>query len=160
MINNNSAKRKTLYVDLDGVVVNFDSGVGKLTQPQKDEYLGRYDDVPGIFSIMEPISGAVEAVRILSDHYDLYFLSTAPWNNPSAWSDKLIWVKKHFGANEGSIMYKKMIISSHKHLLVGDILIDDRKKNGADRFDGEFILFGSDQFPNWDVVLGHLVKDK
>lgn len=38
-----------------------------------------------------------EAVHELSKHYDVYILSTAPWKNPSAWSDKINWITKHFG---------------------------------------------------------------
>ena len=32
---------------------------------------------------------ALEAVRKLNEKYDCYILSTAPWRNPSAWSDKV-----------------------------------------------------------------------
>jgi 5'(3')-deoxyribonucleotidase len=159
MINRESGDRKILYIDMDGVIVDFDSGVDKLPESQKNEYIGRYDEVPGIFSIMEPIPGAVDAVVKLNGHFDLYLLSTAPWNNSSAWSDKLIWVKKHFGDNADSFIHKKLILSSNKHLNIGDYLIDDRTKNGADRFNGELILFGSEKFPDWDVVLDYLVQD-
>ena len=37
-------------------------------------------------------------------------------------------------------------------------LIDDREKNGADRFVGELILFGSEKFPNWNSVVNYLIK--
>ena len=38
------------------------------------------------------LPGAIDAMhRIQKDgRYELYILSTAPWNNPSAWSDKLL----------------------------------------------------------------------
>ena len=38
---------------------------------------------------------ALEAVRKLNEKYDCYILSTDPWNNPSAWSDKVEWITKH-----------------------------------------------------------------
>jgi hypothetical protein len=46
--------------------------------------------------------------------------------------------------------------SEHKHLNTGDYLIDDRTKNGADRFGGELILFGSERFPDWPTVTSYL----
>jgi len=41
-------------------------------------------------------------------------------------------------------------------LNAGDYLIDDRTKRGADKFQGELILFGSDEFPDWKAVLEYL----
>jgi len=35
-------------------------------------------------------------------------------------------------------------------------LIDDREKNGADKFVGELILFGSEKFPDWKSVIEYL----
>ena len=85
----------------------------------------------------------------LKDKYDIYILSTAPWDNLSAWSDKLEWVKRYLG----EVCYKRLILSHHKNLNAGDYLIDDRKKNGAADFKGELILFGSERFPNWESVV-------
>lgn len=155
MPNNN---KKILYIDLDGVIVDFDSGIDKLSDKHKSKYIGRYDEAPGIFRLMEPIPGAIEAVKKLSVHYDVFILSTAPWNNHSAWSDKIKWVKKHFGNGNDNIFYKKMILSPRKDLNHGDILIDDRTKNGADKFRGELILFGSEKFIGWNVVIDYLIN--
>jgi 5'-nucleotidase len=42
------------------------------------------------------------------------------------------------------------IISPHKHLNNGDYLIDDMPSgNGQVYFEGQLILFGSNEFPNW-----------
>lgn len=46
---------------------------------------------------MDPMPGAIEAINRLADKFDVYILSTAPWDNPTAWSDKLNWVKQHLG---------------------------------------------------------------
>ena len=69
--------------------------------------------------------------------FDTYILSTSPWNNDSAPTDKLRWVKKYLG----NVAYKRLILSHHKNLNIGDYLIDDRTKNGADRFRGEHLHF-------------------
>lgn len=55
-------------------------------------------------------------------------LSTAPWHNPSAWSDKVKWIQHYFGEEKGSALYKRLILSHHKNLNQGDYLIDDRTK--------------------------------
>ena len=100
---------------------------------------------------MAPLKGAIEAYRYLADHFDVYILSTAPWKNPSAWSDKLLWVQKYLG----DVAYKRLILTHHKDLNRGDYLIDDRAKNGASDFEGELIAFGSDQFPDWSAVVDY-----
>ncbi len=122
--------KKTLYVDMDNVLVDFESGISKLDDSTKQLYKDNYDEVPGIFSLMQPIDGAIESFNLLAEHYDTFVLSTAPWNNPSAWSDKCIWVKKHLGDKA----YKRLIISHRKDLNKGHYLIDDREKNGASDF--------------------------
>ncbi|HUC96055.1 MAG TPA: hypothetical protein VMR16_00095 [Candidatus Saccharimonadales bacterium] len=151
--------RKILYIDLDGVVVDFESGVKKLSNNKSLSYAGRYDETPGIFRLMEPMPGAIDAVKRLSSHFDVFVLSTAPWNNTSAWSDKIGWIKKYFGENDGSVLHKKMILTHRKDLNYGDILIDDRTKNGADKFRGELIVFGSERFPDWKSIMEYLIKD-
>ena len=146
--------RKILYVDMDNVLVDFLSGVAQLDEKLTREFDGRLDEVPGIFSLMGPIEGAVESFATLAQHFDTYVLSTSPWENPSAWSDKLEWVKKHLGPHA----YKRLILTHHKNLNLGDYLIDDRHKNGADRFTGEHIHFGSDKFPNWWSIVDYLLR--
>ena len=138
---------------MDGVLVNFESGVEKLSDEVKEQYKGRLDEVPGIFALMDPIPGAREAVRLLAKYYDVYILSTSPWNNPTAASDKIEWVKKHM--NE--IFHKRVILTHRKELCQGDYLIDDRGKNGTSEFNGEWIHIGSKEFPDMDAVLSYLL---
>lgn len=154
--------KKRLYFDMDNVLVDFKSGLDQESDEVKARYADdgtgkpHYDDIPEIFSKMHPMPGALEAVHKLAEKYDVYILSTAPWNNPSAWSDKLKWVKEYFG----DVFYKRIILSHHKELNRGDYLIDDNEKNGANKFEGEWIHFGSERFPDWDAVLKHLLGDE
>ena len=150
--------KKILYFDMDNVLVDFSSGIARLSEEIKKEYDGRLDEVPGIFSLMDPLPGAIEAVRKLSKYFDVYILSTAPWKNISAWSDKAAWVHKYFGNDNDSLFYKRLIISHHKNLNKGDFLIDDRTKNGAGEFEGELIQFGNEKFPDWDKVIDYLIS--
>ena len=85
--------KKILYIDMDNVLVAFESAFPHISKKVMTEYEDRLDEVPGIFSLMEPVDGAVEAFSELAVKFDTYILSTSPWENPSAWSDKLIWVK-------------------------------------------------------------------
>lgn len=146
---------KKLFFDMDGVLVDFQSGIDKLSDEVKKEYEGRLDEVPGIFSLMDPMPGAIEAVHTLSEYYDMYILSTAPWKNTTAYSDKLAWLTKHFGD-----LFKKRVIISHcKNLCDGDYLVDDRAKNGASEFPGEWVQFGSKRYPDWEEVTRYLISE-
>ena len=148
--------KKILYLDMDGVLVDFVSGIRKYDPEALLPYADHPDEAPGIFSLMDPIPGAKEAVERLSEHFDVYILSTAPWMNPSAWTDKVVWVKEHYG----DLLKKHIIISHRKDLLRGDFLVDDRPKHGASEFQGEWIQFGSDKFPSWDTVEKYLMSKK
>lgn len=146
---------KKLFFDMDGVLVDFQSGIDKLSDEVKKEYEGRLDEVPGIFSLMDPMQGAIEAVHTLSEYYDMYILSTAPWKNTTAYSDKLAWLTKHFGD-----LFKKRVIITHcKNLCDGDYLVDDRAKNGASEFPGEWVQFGTKRYPDWEEVTRYLISE-
>ena len=145
--------KKRLYFDMDGVIVDFVSALELQDEDTLKEYEGRLDEIPGLFGQMKPMPGALEAVRKLNEKYDCYILSTAPWNNPSAWSDKVQWVQKYLGESA----YKRLILSHHKNLCKGDYIIDDRTRHGVDIFDGEHIHFGTERFPDWDSVLAYLL---
>ena len=103
---------KILYIDMDNVLVDFLSGIARISPEVVDEYEDRCHNVPGIYSLMEPLPGAVESFELLAGLYDTYILSTAPWENPSAWSDKLLWVKRYLGP----AAHKRLILSHHKNL--------------------------------------------
>lgn len=148
--------RKILYLDMDNVLVDFPSAFPQLSEDILREFDGRMDEVPGIFSLMQPMPHAIESFEELASLFDTYILSTSPWENPSAWTDKLLWVKRFLGPKA----HKRLILTHHKNLNAGHYLVDDRTKNGADRFPGEHILFGSERFPDWPTVAGYLRERK
>ena len=142
---------------MDNVLVDFPSGISRVEKELAERYKDDLDEVPGIFSLMDPYPGAIDSVIKLSEKFELYILSTATWLNPSAWIDKLEWVHKYFGKDESSLFYKRLILSHHKHLNSGDYLIDDRPNNGAKDFAGEWIQFGSERYPDWDSITEYLM---
>lgn len=144
--------KKVVYVDMDNVLVDFPSAFPRLDPPVLKEYDGNLDEVPGIFALMDPVPGAIDSFLELAELFDTYVLSTAPWKNPSAWTDKLLWVQKYLGEPAR----KRQILSHNKHLNGGDYLIDDRRSNGADRFAGEHIHFGQGVYPDWPAVMRYL----
>jgi 5'-nucleotidase len=108
---------------------------------------------------MQPMPGAIAAYHELSELFDTYILSTAPWENPSAWSDKLEWVKRHLGAPA----YKRLTLSHNKHLSRGHYLVDDRPNNGAEAFGKvpgqKWIQFGHGHHKDWPKVVAYLKEN-
>ncbi len=148
-------KKKTLYVDMDNVLVDFQSGLDKVDDTLKEAYKGHVDDIPHIFSLMKPMTGAIEAFNLLAKHFDIYVLTTAPWNNPTSLTDKRGWIKKYLPESG----YKRLIITHHKNLNKGEYIIDDRLARGVDKFEGEHIHFGTSKYPNWETVVKYLMKN-
>lgn len=153
-----TAAKKILYIDLDNTLVDFPSGIARLSAEDRATYAGHFDDAPGIFALMDPLPDALEAYRELAVNFDTYILSTAPWHNASAWHDKVLWVQKHLGLTDETVAYKRLILSHHKNLNRGDFLVDDRSANGAGEFEGEWLQFGPGAaYPSWESVTGYLL---
>ena len=109
--------------------------------------------IKGFFGKLEPIPGAIDAFNKLAEDFEVYILSCACWRNPSSFSDKVLWINKYLPAG-----IKRLILTHHKDLCVGDYLIDDRPHHGTDKFNGEWIKFGSEKFPDWNSVLDYIYK--
>ena len=71
--------KKILYFDMDNVLVNFKSGLGRLPAELLQQYEGQLDNIPSVFSLTKPPDGAIEAYTTLANTYDSYILSIAPW---------------------------------------------------------------------------------
>ncbi|WP_296636213.1 hypothetical protein [Polaribacter sp.] len=145
---------KIIYIDLDGVIADFEKGKKNHPLGGITPYIGRPDKLPGIYEHLEPITDAIASVNKLlkKDNFNVFFLSTAPWDNPDAWTHKRLWIAKHF---DEKLIRKRLILCHHKQLLMGDYLIDDRPFNGASEFLGKWIHFGNKKFPDWKNVLNY-----
>ena len=82
----------------------------------------------------------------------MYFLSTPMWDIPESYTDKRLWLEKYYG----DLAKKRLILTNRKDLAIGDYLIDDRLKNGSEKFKGKFIHFGTRTFPDWETVIAFL----
>ena len=139
---------------MDGVLADFVSAIKNYSQKDESLYNEHPDQIPNLFRLLKPIEGAVSSVNELLNLncYDIYFLSTAPWHNPTAWMDKRLWLEDHFGDR----INRRLILTHRKDLFKGDILIDDRPNNGAKDFEGEWIHFGQPPFCTWKETLKYL----
>lgn len=147
-------KQKIVYFDMDNTLVNFESGLNQIPSAVKELYGDELDNVPKVFSLMKPIKEMVDLYNEMAEdeRFDCYILSTAPWDNPTAASDKVAWVKKYLPKNG----YKRLILSHNKHLNIGDYLIDDRTANGAGEFTGELIQYGTKKYPTAQSIKTYL----
>lgn len=158
-------KKKILYIDLDGVVANFDKMLNSLIPDlnstgrfPNEEAKSNYIDMmlmqsKDVFRYLEPMPGAITAVKELFSIYDVYFLSAPISKIPESYTDKRVWVDMYFGEAAS----KRLILTHRKDLQIGDYLVDDRLKHGAGEFTGKHIHFGTNEFPGWGTVLEYLL---
>lgn len=159
----NRSSQELLFIDMDGVLVDFYRGVrdhypdfDSYPQDRQREITSELSARSGFFTQLQPIPGALEAFRTLSALYDTYILSTPDWNGVNSWTEKRIWVEQYLG----QAAHKRLILTHNKGLFTGRALIDDRIRNGVDRFGGEHIHFGTGHFPDWPSVLTYLVPGR
>ena len=144
---------KVVFVELSHVMMDYQTALEHLDDGTQDAYLRRMNEMPGVYSLMNPVFGALAGFEKLAQHHDVCLVSTPSWDNESAWTDKLEWVKRHFGESA-----RERIITTHrKDLLAGDVLVDGTGNFGTEGFAGEVIRFGSDAFPHWNALLDHLI---
>jgi 5'-nucleotidase len=144
-----------IYIDMDDTICDFSGSLrrfikngGTLKFPQSK--IGFFENLP-------PLPNALESVNQLRQHsgYDVYILTAPSTRNPSCYSEKRIWIEKHFDYD----FTKKLIISPNKGLFKGDILIDDHIcGKGQENFKGRLIHFGSSAFPDWTTVVKELCE--
>lgn len=150
------ALKPILFIDMDNVLADFHGYVEKSLLPDIKKKTKDMDEIPGIFAQFPVVKGAKEALTILQEKYDLYVLTTSPWNNPTALQDKQNWLKLHFG----NMFYKRVIFSHQKHfcLIPGAWLVDDRPNHGACLFGDHWLQLGNGKYNTWDDIKDFLMK--
>ena len=92
---------------------------------------------PGFFRDLEVIENSQEVVKSLAGQHEVYIASAA-MQFPNSLEEKSEWLDEHFPF----IPWQNRILCGNKHILKGDVLIDDRSYNLLN-FDGRGILFSS-----------------
>lgn len=97
---------------------------------------------PGFCACLKPIAGSRLAVRTLLDRADVYFVTT-PTDSPFWMHERTAWLQDYYGA-----AFDKIIFTHEKHLVRGDVIIDDKLSNvlGTDR--AASILWATNQNKN------------
>jgi hypothetical protein len=121
----------TLFIDLDGVLANFDAGYAAINGAPPCKHLDDVDwekikAVPGFYANLPPMPDMEALWAYASTWSDVVVLTGVPKSVPEAAADKRAWVTKHLGA------HVKMIACFSKdkslHMKAGDILVDDWEK--------------------------------
>ncbi|TDO23926.1 5' nucleotidase, NT5C type [Pedobacter duraquae] len=172
-------KKKTIAIDMDGVLADIEAQAlnwyerdfhVKLTKadlqgktemdlfPEKG-IIRDFVLTKGFFLTLPVMEGAVEAVKSLSEHFEIYVVSAA-MEFPLSLNEKLEWLGIHFPF----ISWKNIIFCGDKSIINTDYMIDDHIKN-LDHFKGKTIMFhafhnGSvthhDRANNWNEVIALL----
>lgn len=149
----------TLFVDMDEVIAdtymahieiyNRDFGealtveechgkeVWQCVPTERQKSVRKHATREGFFSMLKPIEGSQEILEQLVKRYDL-FIASAAMQYPNSLKEKSDWLDEYFPF----INWKNRILCGDKHILKGDILIDDRGYN-LQNFKGRPILFTS-----------------
>lgn len=133
-----------IHVDMDDTICHFmDAYLAKRTDSIKYPQ-SQY----GFFANLKPIKGAIESVNELRKRHDVYILTRPSHLNPLCYTEKRIWIEKHFDLD----FCEKLIICPNKDLVRGDYLIDDMP---WPNFLGRQLMFGSEKFPDWKSILNY-----
>lgn len=71
-MNITTTRKKSLYFDMDGVLVDFESELSQQSEQTLKEYEGRYDEIPGLFGLMRPMPGAIIYRTTISSKNPIY----------------------------------------------------------------------------------------
>ena len=141
--------KKTIYIDMDGVIANFAKAAEELGNPHRPDKYVNYRN-------LEVMPWANDALTTLNKDFDIFIASTPPWDRPDMWGAKREWLAEHF-----PWLKRKLILTHRKDLLIGDILIDDTRWRGQPDFQGDWFWFNKDwDTRDWKACLEWIYKNK
>jgi len=132
------------YVDMDETMFQYKKSYHEKYSPHDIYPQSKVD----FFRNLEPIPGAIEGINKLSEYYNVYILTSPSVHNPLCYMEKRLSVEDHLGFE----WCKKLIINPDKSLMKPGLLIDDIDWISKG-FDGQQIIFGSNDCPNWEYVV-------
>jgi len=146
--------KKVIYIDMDGVISDFDKEHKRLER-ESGNAIHRPDLVID-FRVLDLIDGAQDALIRLNQDFEIYIASTPSWSRPETWGHKREWIAKHF-----PWLKRRLILTHHKNLLKGDLLIDDSRWRGQPDFEGTWFWFNKEwDNRNWKACLEWIYKNK
>jgi 5'(3')-deoxyribonucleotidase len=150
---------KTIFIDMDEVIADaYGAHIeiynkeynGKLTLENcrgfevwmkvpeaHQESVRKHATRRGFFKNLKPIAGSIDVIKELAASYEVHIASAA-MQFPNSLEEKSDWLDHHLPF----IPWQNRILCGHKHILRGDILIDDRSYN-LEAFNGRGIMFSS-----------------
>lgn len=157
-------KKPTIAIDMDGVLADIeaqfidwyyrDYGVlvtreEMLGKPEPEAFpdkdaIWRFINTAGFFRTLPVMPNAVEVVKELMQHFDVYIV-TAAMEFPLSLFEKFEWLKEHFPF----ISWRNIIMCGDKSVIDTDYLIDDHCKN-LDFCKGKAIMFSAAHNSNID----------
>ncbi|MEO1010605.1 MAG: 5'(3')-deoxyribonucleotidase [Bacteroidota bacterium] len=114
----------------------------------------------GFFRNLKPMPQSIAVLRELQKKYEIYIASAA-MQFPDSLKEKSDWLDEYFPF----ISWQRRILCGDKHILRGDILIDDRGYN-LENFTGRALMFSSphnlytngfERVNDWMEVAGKLL---
>ncbi|MXQ87056.1 hypothetical protein E5288_WYG007697 [Bos mutus] len=161
------ARPVRVLVDMDGVLADFEAGLlrgflqrfpgephvpleerrgffaneqYRALRPDLADKVASVYEAPGFFLDLEPIPGALEAMREMNDMQDTQvFICTSPlMKYDHCVQEKYHWVEKHLGPQ----FVERIILTSDKTVISGDLLIDDKE-----------VIQGHEETPSWEHIL-------
>uniref|UniRef100_A0A8C4KU32 Uncharacterized protein n=1 Tax=Equus asinus asinus TaxID=83772 RepID=A0A8C4KU32_EQUAS len=97
-------------------------------------------EAPGFFLDLEPIPGALEAMREMNNMQDteVFICTSPPEKYDYSVYEKYCWVEKHLGPQ----FVERIILTRDKTVILGDLLIDDKDT-----------IQGQEETPSWEHIL-------
>ena len=147
---------KRIAIDMDDVLADTTSGIltetnlrlgtnfsrEDISNPEKaKEFYEQYFPIrdflheKGFFRNLPVFDDAIETVKKLQDHYEIFIVSAAT-EFPNSLSEKLEWLEEFFPY----IGWKHTVFCGHKYMIKADYLIDDHEKNLV-KFEGTGLLY-------------------
>jgi len=138
---------KRILLDVDGVSANFlgrtfemlayhggpahtaddlqEWAIEHLLGTEHDDLLRRIWHSEGFVACLNAYPGAVSGTQALRDAgHEVYFVTTAMHDAKHWMWERYYWLKRELGADGHDILF-----AAHKHLVVGDVFVDDKPAN-------------------------------
>lgn len=131
---------KTIYLDMDGVVADFDRyanellGTDRKTHKWPPEQWRKISENPRLYRDLDKTPEADELVKFCKElcsknNWNLLFLTAVPKDDDMPWAfyDKVLWVQERYP--DIPVFFGPHSHSKWKHCTKGDVLVDDRPSN-------------------------------